>query len=1107
VNQLEQEILSEMLTEEELKDLIQRFQDQHAYAPEKYTSCSACGLRTYGNECKKTRLDSEHAQKFKMSDNQKADHERKRADPAASIVIYIDAHTTKRVNAWDIVSAYQSEMEGEGNWYHLHPELVDKDGDGVEWVSLCQDCYPNKKKRRHKESATIGEEEGFQMPERSIAAGVDFGWARRLGLSEPNLHEQMVLSFNRLYMTCYKVTSNQTGRINVNLRTVIKTLAVMFAQDAPIAAALSMMRISPKNLSQVLEQDFILQLLDKNGRFDYLAQRVLGSGTMFARWWQLFSFLSVLKVILPHFKDIVIPSIEHLQSACEEARRNLINNAERIKDKATIEIENTVASDVLEAQQMFTEEPIPLSAGQNDEEEVPVNVSFVFNDPSVEAAMNPDQMTKQCIKSLEKLVKGFDSTVDDNREECKAEEMDGVHTTEPLPAVTLARNQACTSGNRTSPVALPPLEEDDWGAPGTEVVSDLLSHTWSANAVSRRSNVPINKFSNQDILPKAFPTTFMLGKAYKVVGASLGVRQLHHAMHQFTTVPSKDQRLVGYLFDSGRRIAVTREVCASVKASPKAQACISQLVEQKAKQIELLEAIRAYPDMKKAKAAMKTYGPHISYSGRNVSGGLHESFRLRSEINESCRRHGSGGSFDTLSFNDIDNPRSFRASFWTTNNNKFPACFETNCPFGETGNAFLGNLSKTATEVAQMEIDGRGLDKFLRARAAAEDPIAYVDECKRLIADACFILFGMPLEHFFSRDSGYSTRKTWCYTCNKGILGYCRAMIGVMEDHARGTLHFHIIFIGGLSPFALQYYASNARLCAAMSKVIDSQHTAEFPAQVLLSKLISQHVRFKVAENDTMVPPSTVPFILRKADLTSICRECNHPVASQILKAEATRVCKKEFHNHVKTCHDRKSGKRGCRFCMPQALRHKTHPVELLPNPCKGQDTGEGTKELSYISREVELTDAAPRHKLKNVLQREVPLSTIAWEPQRRRTEDLISITEERGLSRQAIMEQFHNGLEGNDKFEGWIEFWAWLEALPEEELQNFYLGLASKLPKANGFVAAFNPILSCLTNCHNNICLLGAVEQSIGATFYICPYMGKKNFHCWKALPYCITA
>ena len=41
-------------------------------------------------------------------------------------------------------------------------------------------------------------------------------------------------------------------------------------------------------------------------------------------------------------------------------------------------------------------------------------MSFVINDPSVEAAMNPDQMTKQCIKSLEKLVKGFDNTVDDN---------------------------------------------------------------------------------------------------------------------------------------------------------------------------------------------------------------------------------------------------------------------------------------------------------------------------------------------------------------------------------------------------------------------------------------------------------------------------------------------------------------------------------------------------------------------------------------------------------------------------------------------------------------------------------------------------------------------
>ena len=38
----------------------------------------------------------------------------------------------------------------------------------------------------------------------------------------------------------------------------------------------------------------------------------------------------------------------------------------------------------------------------------------------------------------------------------------------------------------------------------------------------------------------------------------------------------------------------------------------------------------------------------------------------------------------------------------------------------------------------------------------------------------------------------------------KGIIGNTLSFIGVVEDHVKGTLHFHIIFFGSISPYILQ---------------------------------------------------------------------------------------------------------------------------------------------------------------------------------------------------------------------------------------------------------------------------------------------------------------
>lgn len=64
-----------------------------------------------------------------------------------------------------------------------------------------------------------------------------------------------------------------------------------------------------------------------------------------------------------------------------------------------------------------------------------------------------------------------------------------------------------------------------------------------------------------------------------------------------------------------------------------------------------------------------------------------------------------------------------------------------------------------------------------------------------------------------------------------------------------------------------------------------------------------------------------------------------------------------------------------------------------------------------------------------------------------------------------------------------------------QDQLLDMYHHVRQHLPAANGFVAAFNPILSLCTGAHNNASLLGSLGQAKSALFYLIPYQGKTTF------------
>ena len=82
------------------------------------------------------------------------------------------------------------------------------------------------------------------------------------------------------------------------------------------------------------------------------------------------------------------------------------------------------------------------------------------------------------------------------------------------------------------------------------------------------------------------------------------------------------------------------------------------------------------------------------------------------------------------------------------------------------------------------------------------------------------------------------------------------------------------------------------------------------------------------------------------------------------------------------------------------------------------------------------------------------------------------------------------------------IEFWDWLSnKCSVEQAEEIRLKLLQRLPKANGYVATFNPILTFCTGSHNNTSLLGGMGQAKSAMFYLIPHQGKNKFPIMQTL------
>ena len=329
---MKKEIAQEQLSEEELINKINLFAKEHSYTPKELLSCSACGIRCYDEKYTQWLLSSSTGDKFKYATPDKELFRNKLQD-AEEVEIYVSATETKRVNPWKAKSFYISQSQ---EYYHFHPELISLDNDNNEIITLCGDC------NRERDS----------LPPNSIAAGVDFGSFHRLGLVPLNLQEETVLSFVRLFITIFKISSNRTGRVNVNVNYMQKIHAILFGHDCPHMVSQRLGEVIDLINADSLMETMLVLFYDSHGRYDTLVKRMHGSSFLFPRWWQIISWIRVWKVIHPKYLCVCMPEKNNLQAVLEKAQETVIHESRIITDKNIIAQDEAIGSDVAQTTQI-----------------------------------------------------------------------------------------------------------------------------------------------------------------------------------------------------------------------------------------------------------------------------------------------------------------------------------------------------------------------------------------------------------------------------------------------------------------------------------------------------------------------------------------------------------------------------------------------------------------------------------------------------------------------------------------------------------------------------------------------------------------------------------
>ena len=1100
------EIQDEVLNDKEMYELINTFHKQHSYTEGNLYSCGLCGIR---------HMEVPNRVSFALKDlntipwvhyTEDETEELNNLIETGTVSIPISPTESSDIKPWLVKSFYLSQVYA-GRYYHVHPELVEQ-YDNHEYTRVCPTCnkYPTKK---------------VEKSPLSIANGIDFGSYRRIKeMVEPNLHEQLILSQIRLFQTIVRVSPNN-GQRNY-LRHNIKANAIMFIHDGPERAC---EEINNHSFDNYLKLFFV----DEEGHADRLAKKVFKTTTILARKYVVKQWLILLNKMNYWYSDYTEEYMQKILDATGNALQSVKRNCGIISDKAVIQHDAALGSDVAAVQQVDPlvyqqnehedneQEDLSAHPDNNTENTTEVSMRYSFVSPNGNAILSNDKLRNRLLfNNVMKMLNRSCKTKrkDDNSDEDTSSDDDDNSTINSNHAV---QNDTSVLTDESSVSSLMTETTSTLPTFGSSTTDD--GNSQSNINKSYRLNTPVNEFDASDfLLGSSFPHVFVLGYAYDKKMCNLNTTEVNHLLKQFTNIPAKTRRLLGYLQDVKKRFAVIQGVRTQVQGNQKNIDMVKTLLDSAEHQKMFQEAMKE-PNGPLAKQILKKLLPLLNITGGAVPYGAVETNVALTKIFEMTKRYGPAFGFLTFSFDDIHNPRAIRAAYNTVNNTSFPAVFTESESHGASGIEFIQNLRNASKvkhtgeiDLPEQQVNPLHLQHNLAAMAM-DNPIAYVQESKAMIQHVLELLIGYAPEHFWSLYDGKSIRKTRYFkTRGKGVFGHTLAYFGMIEDHQKGTLHYHFLLYGSLSPYVLHRFANMPTICKEISIALDAMFKAKLPVNNhvshLIPKVLRDHSGFQLNPKSLgqMTPPPMFqheyPLQIFSSNTAMANRNTFLPI---VCTATNSQAGKQAFHEHYLTCRKGLNGHSGCRLCKPSGSTKITHPVLLKivqENILNESDIQAQASKYTY-----EVIDPVP--ELQNITYCTINPSLsqqqdlIIWEidrPVPLLHEDehysLVELKEhfkqdERKI-RNYIKNLFLDWLKDDQAYPETSILWEWLDTTDFEVLCSFYGKIFDRVNSANGYMVDYNPILMYCTRSHHNVSLLGGTEQSNAAMMYISPYVVK---------------
>ncbi|CAK0798449.1 unnamed protein product [Prorocentrum cordatum] len=272
--------------------------------------CGTCGSRDPQHPAEETctlePLPADHWIRYSDADVQTLN--------SMPVVTLVNEDGAQRVVETSLLKSHWRDPRG--NVFHVHPELVDSDGEGQHFVFLCPVC------------SRAAVQKSAPPPPFTIAAGVDFGLLCRLGMDAPSELEALALADAR---ACNLVATVHVPRSRATQasRTLLRGHMISFLQDGPAVLGKHFDDARLANLLANVQLVFV----GPNGKTTDLERRALAVPALQMRTHVLYNHLAV-RHVLGHVSDISLPSVDDLGSLLASLRARLAARARHVADDA-----------------------------------------------------------------------------------------------------------------------------------------------------------------------------------------------------------------------------------------------------------------------------------------------------------------------------------------------------------------------------------------------------------------------------------------------------------------------------------------------------------------------------------------------------------------------------------------------------------------------------------------------------------------------------------------------------------------------------------------------------------------------------------------------------